>query len=494
MRPARKLRPGEQLHAADGAPVARGRRAHGGRRHVHASSSSAPATRSTLADHGEMPLPPYITHPPRPTRPLPDRVRRRAGSAAAPTAGLHLTAGAARARSRRRASTVAPVELVVGLDTFQPVSERRPARPPHAQRALPRAGGDVDGVPRRAGASSPSARRASGPSRARRRPGELGGPHRAVHPPRRTTWQRRRRADDQLPPAAHDAADDDRRVRRAALARALRRRRSPRATASCPSATPCSSTATPDARCLAPRHASTIEATDGAARAGVATTARGHVPHAVLHAGRHPRRGQVPRAPPTTSALGAEIVLGNTYHLMLRPGRRVVARFGGLGAFAGWDGLTLTDSRRLPGVLARAEGRRRRRHVPQHLRRLDAPLHAGVGGRHPGAARRRHPDGARRVPAAAEPARGRSRSPSSAPRRGRRGPAPRTAATTRRCSASSRAASTRRCGPRARERTVDARLRRLRHRRAVAWARPAPRCCRRSPRPSPTCPPTGRAT
>jgi queuine tRNA-ribosyltransferase len=42
--------------------------------------------------------------------------------------------------------------------------------------------------------------------------------------------------------------------------------------------------------------------------------------------------------------LGARIVLGNTYHLMLRPGADVVERFGGLGAFAGWDGLTLTDS------------------------------------------------------------------------------------------------------------------------------------------------------
>ena len=44
------------------------------------------------------------------------------------------------------------------------------------------------------------------------------------------------------------------------------------------------------------------------------------------------------------AALGARIVLGNTYHLMLRPGADVVERFGGLGRFAGWDGLTLTDS------------------------------------------------------------------------------------------------------------------------------------------------------
>jgi queuine tRNA-ribosyltransferase len=42
--------------------------------------------------------------------------------------------------------------------------------------------------------------------------------------------------------------------------------------------------------------------------------------------------------------LGAQIVLGNTYHLMLRPGAETVARFGGLGAFAAWGGLTLTDS------------------------------------------------------------------------------------------------------------------------------------------------------
>jgi queuine tRNA-ribosyltransferase len=42
--------------------------------------------------------------------------------------------------------------------------------------------------------------------------------------------------------------------------------------------------------------------------------------------------------------LGAEIVLGNTYHLMLRPGAELVAHLGGLGAFAGWRGHTLTDS------------------------------------------------------------------------------------------------------------------------------------------------------
>ena len=42
--------------------------------------------------------------------------------------------------------------------------------------------------------------------------------------------------------------------------------------------------------------------------------------------------------------LGAEVVLANTYHLMLRPGADVIRDLGGLGAFAAWDGLTLTDS------------------------------------------------------------------------------------------------------------------------------------------------------
>ncbi len=42
--------------------------------------------------------------------------------------------------------------------------------------------------------------------------------------------------------------------------------------------------------------------------------------------------------------LGLEVVLGNTYHLMLRPGSEVIAELGGLHAFCGWDGHMLTDS------------------------------------------------------------------------------------------------------------------------------------------------------
>lgn len=42
--------------------------------------------------------------------------------------------------------------------------------------------------------------------------------------------------------------------------------------------------------------------------------------------------------------LGAEIVLGNTYHLMIRPGADTIEKLGGLAKFSGWEGLTLTDS------------------------------------------------------------------------------------------------------------------------------------------------------
>jgi queuine tRNA-ribosyltransferase len=86
-----------------------------------------------------------------------------------------------------------------------------------------------------------------------------------------------------------------------------------------------------------------VEATDGTARAGVATTARGayrtpcFMPVGTRGAVKHLSAADYER-------LGAEIILGNTYHLMLRPGAETVARFGGLGSFTGWPGVTLTDS------------------------------------------------------------------------------------------------------------------------------------------------------
>jgi tRNA-guanine family transglycosylase len=48
--------------------------------------------------------------------------------------------------------------------------------------------------------------------------------------------------------------------------------------------------------------------------------------------------------PSSLEAMGAEIILGNTFHLWLRPGLDVVARFGGLHRFEGWPRPILTDS------------------------------------------------------------------------------------------------------------------------------------------------------
>src|SRR3990167_10351986 len=48
--------------------------------------------------------------------------------------------------------------------------------------------------------------------------------------------------------------------------------------------------------------------------------------------------------PEQLKALGAEVVLANTYHLYLQPGEKIVRDAGGLGKFMGWTGPTMTDS------------------------------------------------------------------------------------------------------------------------------------------------------
>jgi len=86
-----------------------------------------------------------------------------------------------------------------------------------------------------------------------------------------------------------------------------------------------------------------VTATDGTARTGRVVTPRGsyRVP-AFMPVGT---RGAVKGLDSIDlGALGAEVVLANTYHLMLRPGADVVAELGGLHQFTGWAGHTLTDS------------------------------------------------------------------------------------------------------------------------------------------------------
>jgi queuine tRNA-ribosyltransferase len=86
-----------------------------------------------------------------------------------------------------------------------------------------------------------------------------------------------------------------------------------------------------------------VTATDGAARAGVLRTAHGEVrTPAFMPVGT---KGTVKSLDPDElRALGAQIILGNTYHLHFRPGDDLIAELGGLHAFSGWDGPILTDS------------------------------------------------------------------------------------------------------------------------------------------------------
>jgi queuine tRNA-ribosyltransferase len=86
-----------------------------------------------------------------------------------------------------------------------------------------------------------------------------------------------------------------------------------------------------------------ITARDGAARTGRLRTARGDIrTPAFMPVGTV---GTVKGlTPDQVRAAGADIILGNTYHLMLRPGAERLARLGGLHAFMGWTGPILTDS------------------------------------------------------------------------------------------------------------------------------------------------------
>ncbi len=94
---------------------------------------------------------------------------------------------------------------------------------------------------------------------------------------------------------------------------------------------------------MADRFSFSIAATDGKARTGKISMLRGDI--------RTPAFMPVGTAatvkalkPETVRATGADIILGNTYHLMLRPGAERVARLGGLHKFMNWDRPILTDS------------------------------------------------------------------------------------------------------------------------------------------------------
>ncbi len=125
VRPAKRLKVGEVLYAADDTPVVEiGERTPAGDTFTVSLLGSVDSL-GLLDEFGEMPLPPYITE----RLDDPDRYQtvyaREPGSAAAPTAGLHFTPELLAALAERGVEH-AKVELVVGLDTFRPITEDNP--------------------------------------------------------------------------------------------------------------------------------------------------------------------------------------------------------------------------------------------------------------------------------------------------------------------------------------------------------------------------------
>ena len=86
-----------------------------------------------------------------------------------------------------------------------------------------------------------------------------------------------------------------------------------------------------------------VTATEGSARAGVLRTAHGEIETpAFMPVGTKATVKSL--HPDEVEALGAQVILGNTYHLHFRPGEELIEELGGLHAFSGWGGPILTDS------------------------------------------------------------------------------------------------------------------------------------------------------
>jgi queuine tRNA-ribosyltransferase len=86
-----------------------------------------------------------------------------------------------------------------------------------------------------------------------------------------------------------------------------------------------------------------VQARDGAARTGLLSTAHGEVETpAFMPVGTYATVKAM--TPEELEGLGAQIILGNTFHLLLRPGAAVIAAHGGLHQFMHWRGPILTDS------------------------------------------------------------------------------------------------------------------------------------------------------
>jgi len=134
VRPGRKLKPGERLVGPDGTDLVEiGQRTSAGdTTEVTILGEAEPI--DILVRAGEMPLPPYITAPLEQQDRYQTVYAAEPASAAAPTAGLHFTPELLDRLAARGVET-ARVELVVGLDTFKPVSVDDPRdHPMHSER------------------------------------------------------------------------------------------------------------------------------------------------------------------------------------------------------------------------------------------------------------------------------------------------------------------------------------------------------------------------
>ncbi len=134
VRPGKKLRVGERLITADGTPLVEigSRTALGDTFYVTIIGEGD--VLELLNEHGDMPLPPYITTPLAKQDRYQTVYASEPGSAAAPTAGLHFTTSLL-SSMQSIGVEVARVELVVGLDTFQPMSVEDPRdHPIHSER------------------------------------------------------------------------------------------------------------------------------------------------------------------------------------------------------------------------------------------------------------------------------------------------------------------------------------------------------------------------
>ncbi len=322
--------------------------------------SGAPV-RDALRACGHIPLPPYIK---RDDDAL-DAERyqtvyaRHDGAVAAPTAGLHLT-NAMLGRLAVRGCEVASVTLHVGLGTFQPVTVEDLDQHPMHTEAVRRLAGDrrrrgrarsrgapvvaIGTTTVRALESAADPERPGLVLRAQRRhalliqPGYrwrvVDGLFTNFHLPRSTllalvcAFGGTERVLD-----AYRAAVQHRGYRfysygDADAPRAVRRR----GVFAGAMTAPCT-----------PGFDFRVVAEDGPARRGVLTTPHGDVETPTfMPVGT---QGSVKTLTPAeVAATGARVVLGNTYHLMLRPGAETIARAGGLHGFTRWPHAMLTDS------------------------------------------------------------------------------------------------------------------------------------------------------